>query len=77
MDWSSIRLVTTTSAPLVASFALTACFAIDERLHLRNRAIPHGQVKTRLQYALGDVRAHVTQANECHIHDGPPSQRIM
>jgi adenylate cyclase len=27
MDWSSIRLVTTTSAPLVASFALTACFA--------------------------------------------------
>jgi len=31
----------------------------------RNRAIPHGQVKARLQYALGD------------IHDGPPSQRIM
>ena len=27
MDWSSIRLVTTTSTPLVASFALTACFA--------------------------------------------------
>src|ERR1035437_1097968 len=53
------------------------CPLLDERLHLRNRAIPHGQVKARLQYALGDVRAHVTQANECHIHDGPPSQRIM
>src|SRR5262245_6164749 len=48
------------------------CPLRDERLHLRNRAIPHGQVKASFQYALGDVRAHITQANECHIHDGPP-----
>ena len=73
MDWSSIRLVTTTSAPLVASFALTASLLPARRAvaSSRNRAIPHGQVKARLQYALGDVRAHVTQANECYIHDGP------
>src|SRR5262249_35498151 len=53
------------------------CPLLDERLHLRSGAIPHGQIKARLQYALGDVRAHVTQANKCDVHDGPPSQRII